>query len=60
MKEICVLCLQSYKAEVRMDGGSLWIKYAPKNSGDPEEGNVYMSGPYATAFSGTIPAELWG
>eukprot|EP00281_Chroomonas_sp_CCMP1168_P022015 CAMPEP_0206230058 /NCGR_PEP_ID=MMETSP0047_2-20121206/10037_1 /ASSEMBLY_ACC=CAM_ASM_000192 /TAXON_ID=195065 /ORGANISM="Chroomonas mesostigmatica_cf, Strain CCMP1168" /LENGTH=294 /DNA_ID=CAMNT_0053653417 /DNA_START=26 /DNA_END=910 /DNA_ORIENTATION=- len=51
---------QGYKAEVRMDGGSLTIKYAPKGSGDADEGNVFMSGSYATAFTGEIPEALWG
>jgi hypothetical protein len=52
--------LQGYKAEVRMDGGSLWIQYAPKGTGFKDEGFVIMSGAYATAFSGMIPASLWG
>lgn len=51
---------QGYQAEVRMDGGSLTIKHAPKGSGDADEGVVFMSGQYNTAFSGTIPEFLWG
>jgi len=50
---------QGYKAEVRMDGGSLTITYPPKGSGFPNEGQVIMSGAYATAYSGEIPPALW-
>jgi diaminopimelate epimerase len=51
---------QNYTAEVVMDGGSLTITYAPPGSGADKEGVVIMSGAYATAFSGEIPAALWG
>jgi len=51
---------QNYTTEVVMDGGSLTIKYAPPGSGEEGEGHVFMTGGYDLAFTGMIPATLWG
>jgi len=51
---------QGYTTEVKMDGGSLIIKYAPAGSGEKDENHVFMTGRYDLAYTGIIPAALWG
>ncbi|EKX45255.1 hypothetical protein GUITHDRAFT_108894 [Guillardia theta CCMP2712] len=51
---------ENYTTEVKMDGGSLVITYAPPGSGGEKEGHVLMTGRFDTAFTGEIPDSLWG
>lgn len=41
------------KAEIILDGGSLWMEWRPA------DGHVLMTGPATTAFQGTLDASLW-
>jgi hypothetical protein len=52
--------VQGYTSEVKMDGGSLTITYPPPGSGEKNENHVFMTGRYDLAYTGVIPAALWG
>ena len=53
-------CNQGFTSEVKMDGGSLTITYPPPGSGEKNENHVFMTGRYDLAYTGVIPAALWG